>query len=382
MADEDLNLGEDAGDDDVRAQLSASFDAAVAAAPPDPATNAPVETESARAERIRDEQGRFAAKAERPEGAAPDASAAKGPETPVEPATEAPDAAPVVRPPPGWSAQSKADFAALPAHVQQDIVKRESEVNAGFAKFQDFKGLDDFVAQAKAAGSTPAQVIDAYRTAEGMLRQDFAGGIRQLAQNFGHHPVAAAAGLLGMDPQALVARLNAGQTPGTPQPQDQQAGQPPLHPQVAAELARIQQTVSGLTSERAAHQRAAAAQVVEGFFADPKYPYADNVANKLLDIVNSDPSARGDMRGALERAYDAAVWANPETRDLLIKEQLRTKSTSEMERSAAVVAGARAAGRSITGSPLAGASTQPPPAMTGDIRSDLSAAWDRASARA
>ena len=126
----------------------------------------PEKLEAIRVRRAKD--GRFEPKQadDTRETPKPRPDAPQGQEKPIgdnpEPTTE--DAKPkegeqplVMRPPVGWNAQARADFAKLPAHVQQAVAQREAEVNKGFAILAEYKGLEQFTPVIKASGLTHAQ---------------------------------------------------------------------------------------------------------------------------------------------------------------------------------------------------------------------------------
>ncbi|WP_375453719.1 hypothetical protein [uncultured Methylobacterium sp.] len=384
-----LNSGADgAGEgDDLRSQLVAAFRdtdggevPAGATAPAEPA--APVapeapESAAAAAERARDPQGRFASKADE---AAP---------ATVAPAAGAPEAAPAaavatseaaaVRPPPGWSPAAKAAFETLPEAVRESVAKREAEVNQGFAKLAEFKGLDEFAAIAKSNGLTAGELAGRYQAAEKKLASNFVGGVHELCGQFRTHPIALAAGLVGMNPQAFVAALQAARGQGGA-PNSPPAGAPPAQPQVHPEVVRLSQTVNGLVGERVAHQRAQAASVVEAFFADPQHPYAANLEAEILDLVSRDRDAPRDPQGALKRAYERAVYLNPETRQVVINGEVEARAKAEAakaaeaaKRQSGAAANARSGMRSLTGSPVTGAAVTNGPAPT--LRDELQRAF-------
>lgn len=388
---DDVNSGAPgAGEaDDLRSQIMAAMsdnaggEAAPVAdtAPVAPPADAPADT--AAVDRSRDAQGRFAPKEGRPAAA----KLAGAPEAPVAP--QAPTGEPAqalaetgeptaVRPPPGWSPQSKADFAALPEHIRADIAKREVEVNKGFERLAEFKGLDEFAARAKSAGMTPAQLAGQYAAAEQKLSTNFPRAVLELSQQMGHHPFAVASAIIGVDPRALAQLIQSARGQGQLPAGDQQpAAQPGLPPQLQEHLSRLSGAVNGLVSERVAHQQASAASIVEAFFNDPANPYAANLETEILDLVSRDPERTRDPQGALKRAYDRAVWLNPDTRSVAINGEFEARSRAEAakaaeaaKRQSEAAAQARGSMRSLTGSPVAGApaTSGPAPSLREEIQ--------------
>ncbi len=131
--------------DDLRADLNAAFDAAEASTPdPAPSTpevapegasqppapseaaqpSPPEPGETAQEARARDEKGRFAPKG--PEAPAPAIGAPAKPQAPAEVAPTPPVES--IKPPQSWKPGIREKFAALPPEVQQEVIRREREV--------------------------------------------------------------------------------------------------------------------------------------------------------------------------------------------------------------------------------------------------------------
>jgi hypothetical protein len=337
----------------------------------EPTAEPEIDTRTA-AERARDEKGRFAPKDKAP-------AAETAPAAPEAPATEnaAPEAP--ARPPHSFSpvARSVWDKDVLEpaewAAVKNDISKREGEINKGLAKLADYKGLDRYADMAKQSGTTVAAAFEAYQRAEAKLGSNFAAGVQELCQHYRTHPAQLAAQLLNIHPQALAAALQGRAAPQgsqvAPQAQPAAAGQSAE----AQRIARLEKVIESQFAERTAQERAKATSVVEEFFNDPQNRYAPNCEAEILELVSRDPDRHRDQRGALKRAYDKAVWLRDDVRDLLIKERT---AAARPQTNAAAVARARASAKSVTGSPLPGASTTPARTSGGSLEADLMAAWD------
>ena len=138
--------------------------------------------------RLHAKDGKFAPKEKAVEAQAP----VEIPKTekdvqPKEPST-------AIGPPPGWSVESKAAFASLPDPVKQDILKREKEVSDGFKSKSDelkrYQEIEQVLAPARAvyqrAGvQSDAEAIKRLFMWEGMIRQNPAYALQQLAQQYG-----------------------------------------------------------------------------------------------------------------------------------------------------------------------------------------------------
>lgn len=350
--------------DTLSADLAAAFAAAStdteveSTAPETPAAEpetAPVEKTAA--ERARDEKGRFATTpAEKAASEAPKAPAdAPKPEGTAESAPQ--PEGPSLAPPPGWSPTAKAEFANLPPAVKDAVAKRETEINAGLAELKNYRDLKPFAEYARQRNSTLPQYIGYLANAEKRLESNPTNFVTSLMRDYRVHPAAIAQGL-GLTPQYLMqlAQHMAGQgghpefqapqqgqqQQRMPAPQPQPQAQPPRDPRVDQLWNRLQEM-----------ETAPMKREVESFLTDPKYPFAMNVKEDMALLLNNGKAAN------LSDAYDMAVWANPETRNLLIKQQREAEGRATAERAKAAASNARAAAKSVTGSPIAGASSTP-----------------------
>jgi hypothetical protein len=248
-----------------------------------------------------------------------------------------PPTAETVAPPASWSAAAKARFQALDPVIQQEVLKREKDMDAGKAQW-DQKGerlnrLETILAprreRMQLAGLDDARAIEALFAAQDYLERDPAGGLAWLARQY------------GVD----LNRLRQGQP--------EQAAQPPMHPAVAR-LAEQVGAMQGALAEqqRAAEQaqRARADAELQAFRADPSNLYFDNARDDMAALLKTGRAA------TLKDAYDRAVWANPETRTLVIAhEEDQRRSAAEQAARERTQAARHAAG-SITGPPQPGAS--------------------------
>jgi hypothetical protein len=346
------NVAPVADDDfDVTADLAAAFDAAENDTPalePEPAG----ETAEQAAERVRDEKGRFAAKTETDEKAVEaKTSVAKTDEiAPVAKTSVSPVADPLaqpaepVKPPPGFSPTAKVvwDKETLSKEeweaVKRDIAKRNDEVGKGFEKLAEYKPIERFAEMARQSGTTLHRALENYVGIEQDLRRDFIGGISRICQNQGISPLALANQILARNGVA---------------PSEGQAGnQPQAHQPAGVDLSPITQELNALKSYVQQQQTTAVQSEIQRFASDPKHTFFENVKADMGRLMNS-----GYAEG-LDDAYEKACWANPEIRNLLIKQQ----QTAPTDPSAKVAAAtqARAASKSITGSPIPNASAKGP----------------------
>ncbi len=335
------NTGAAAPADDLRSEIESAFkadtDAAPAAEQGTPATPAPADasltaTEQQTADqRARDEQGRFtkADQAAQAPAKVNEAAAAIGKE--IQQAALDPAAVKPVGPPPGWSPTSKAAFDALPDTVKKDIAKREEEISQGFAKLTEYKGLDPYVEMARGQNTTLPEALERYVSAENTLESDPINGMLWLCQRYNVHP--------GQLLEAI------GQGQGHQQPS--QSADP-----LASVMPHLQTFDQRLSQFEAAQQQAQDQAIngeISSFAADPQNKYFANVRKEMGQII-----AMADQQGqviTMKGAYEKACWANPEIRDLLIKDRI---AANEAEAKRKADDARRAAGSLPTGSPIAG----------------------------
>jgi hypothetical protein len=324
----------------------------------------PPQDQQAQADRARDDKGRFATKPAETV-TAPDATkpatdtAQKAPEqNAAQPDQETAPAKPS-GPPPGWSVAAKAEFDALPDAVKQAVAKREEEVNNGFKKLSDYKGLDQYVELAQKNNTTLPEVMERYVSAEQFLDRDPAQGIAWLMQNYDVTPQ-----MLLQGYGHLWGIQNGQQQPGQAQPA-QVPGQPP-QPDLSQILQPVLSRVNAIERQFQSQHQSRVANEVESFFANPANKYAENVADQMVSLIKME-QASGRVPD-LAKIYETACYTNPEVRQQLIKEQTAKSAADQAAKARAVSNQARAAGASLTGGP---ATTPPPASPTTDLRAQL-----------
>ena len=314
------------------------------------AAPAPAETPAQAAERVRDEAGRFAKPAEA--GQIP--SEAKTPQAGGEPPKPE-----TIAPPASWSATAKANFAALPPVVQQEVLKREQDIEKGKAqwdqKAERFNRLDSLLAPRRErfqlAGLDDVQAVQALFAAQDYLERSPREGIAYLARQYGVDLRSFAQG-----------------------GQQQAAPQPPMPPALQAMFQDVQSLKSVFAQQQQSAAQVAQSHVqseITAFQSDPKNLYFENVKGDMAKLINS-----GQASG-LQDAYDKATWANPEIRTLLLQQQQQSQTAQAQQAARAKADAARHASGSITGSPAPGSS----PASSGPaptLRDELARAFAEA----
>ncbi len=330
---------------DLRGELSAAFEAD-AGSIDTPAEPVAQTAEPTAAERARDEAGRFAKQVE---------TAQSIPEPTTPQAVGEPEPQAIV-PPAAWSAAAKAQFSTLPPVIQQEVMKREKDMNEGLAQRQQqaerFNRLDSLLAPRRErfqlAGQDEFQAVQSLFAAQDFLERNPQEGIAYLARQYGVNLASFAQGQQG------------------------QAAQQPMHPVIQQLSQQVQSLSSVVAQQREAEAQAVQSQLeaqVAEFQNDPKNIYFENVRGEMSKLVTAFPSL------SLQEAYERAIWANPEIRPLLLQDQQKQALAQAEQQKRAKADAARRASGSVTGSPSPGSSpANASPAAT--IRDDLSHAWD------
>lgn len=293
--------------------------------------------------------------------AGPADDAPQTPSEPEPPAGDEPRSVETIAPPAAWSATAKARFQSLDPVIQQEVLKREKDMEQGKAQW-DQKGerlnrLDAILnprrEKLRLAGMDDARAIEALFAAQDLLERDPVSGVGYLARHY------------GVDPSRLV-QGGQGQAEASP---------PPMHPAIQHLAQQVGSLQSAFAQQQAEARRTGLARHaadIQAFRDSGDHPFFDNVAGHMAELVQSGRA------GSLKDAYDAAVWANPETRTLLIQREQDQRRTEAEAAARAKADAARHAAGSITGSPQPGAS----PALAGPaptLRDELARAFSNAS---
>ncbi len=248
------------------------------------------ETESQKADRLRDESGKFVRADKVVAQSAPkpitDADPAQGNSVAPSSALEVPKT---------WSAEAKTEWLKLSPAVQQAVLKRETEIDAGGRQWSEQRQayervLSPVAELSKANGLSVEDGITRLLTVENRLASDGPNMIRELAAAY------------GVDLTALVN--------GTPQPEKQSAA-PQFDPNVIPQI--IDQRLNEALTER--DQITALKQEISTFSAAPGHEHFADVQVLMGHLLKSGQAS--DM----QEAYDKAVWATPSVREKLLAAQ-------------------------------------------------------------
>jgi len=244
------------------------------------------------------------------------------------------------RGPASWRPEVREKWSAVPAEVQQEVMRREREVSVALQESAQARQFAERFMQTAAPfqhiialeGGDPIKTFGDYMKTATMLRS----GAPQEKAN----AVAAAIMQYGVDITMLDAAL-AGAVQGRPMPQGQmQGGQPPADPRVDQILAFLSSSHQQ-TQERVEQDAMAE---LEAFASTPEAEFLDDLRLDIADIMRMAAS-RG-QKVTLKDAYEKAAMLHPEISKIMTQ---RKAAAHAREAKAALDAKRRAAG-SITDS--------------------------------
>jgi hypothetical protein len=233
----------------------------------------------------------------------------------------------VERPPSSWKPLVRAEWAKLPANVRAEIHRREQDFQNGQSQLlpdaQLGKSLRDVIrpyeAMIQAEGGTPERAVaDLFRTAAvfrtGTQMQKLQA-IAQVADQF------------RVDLTPLFNAMQQGKGAAPPA----QPGQ--LRDPRVDQLIEQSQRQERERQQQLQQEQQRVSQELESSVnrwmnetdaqGNPKRPYLNDVINEMSALVaqfkQSDPSLNHSQ--ALDKAYEAAIWAHPEVRQLLTQQQ-------------------------------------------------------------
>jgi hypothetical protein len=257
--------------------------------------------------------------------------------------------------PQGWSAAMKAKWPSLPEDVRAEISRREADMHRAMTTRDDERA---FGREFQQLTQQHQSIIQATGVTPQRLFSDFMGIVSTLR---GPDPNAKARLLLdvaranGINLAAYVGGAQQ-QRPANPNPQPGANGQPPANfaplppalqtmqqewEQMKSQLAQQRQRED---SERQARQQVEEQQTLQdimAFRSTPEARFFDEVRDHMIALLN------GDVASNLEEAYSQAVWARPDLRAILQKEEADKSAQEQAKRQRAHAA--RQKGGSIRG---------------------------------
>lgn len=262
-------------------------------------------------------------------------------------------AAQAFQPPASMSPVEAQHFASLPAEMQQYVARTMERVETDAVRYREYDALEQLIGPRRnpwaMQGMQPAQAVNQL-----FALSDFAGqNPPEFIQWF--------AGQHGIDLEAL------------------SQGVPEIDPHIQAlqnQVGQLTTQLQGMTQGQQQHAHNQVVHEITAFGAevgsDGKLlrPYFDELGRDVLPFIQAIKAENPNMpnRDVLNAAYDRACWGSPTVRT-------KMQSAADAERLAGqreTAMRAQAAGSSVVGAPLSGAST-PNNAGDGSIRGILAA---------
>jgi hypothetical protein len=276
----------------------------------------------------RDEAGKFVAKEQAKEPVANGASPQSSTPTSEDQPTPAPAPEPsrdINRAPSSWKPTAKAAWANLPPEIRAEVHRRESDF---------LKGQSGLLPDAH-LGQSMRSVIEPYRSlidAEGGTPERAVGSLLRTAALFRMGSTQQKQQAL----QQLASQYNIPMQAATEADTGQAAQAPISDPRVD----QLYQYLQGQEQARQQQEQRATESAAEAWINEsspdgkPLRPYLDDVMPgmnvRVPQIRSTNPSL--SHREVLQQAYEQEIWAHPEIRSLLIKQQqneLEARSRTE-----------------------------------------------------
>ena len=226
------------------------------------------------------------------------------------------------RAPSSWSAKVREKWKDLPPEVRHEVLRREEahangvrKIHEEYAPIKQFtESLGGVIQEAANVGLPPVQYIHNLARAEYSLRN-------------------------GSPEQRMEALFSLADQYGLPLrqfvnvPQGQQPSQqaPAIPPQIQQELEASRQFRQQYEQQTRAQQEQAIQRQVQEFAKENEF--FEDVRELMADLMDANPNR------TLKDAYEQAIWAHPEVRQVLLQRQQQEASSQQGRQRRAVAAG-------------------------------------------
>lgn len=256
-----------------------------------------------------------------------------------------------------WKPHVREKWNTLPREVQEEVLRRESDnLRLIGSVGQKIRMADEigqhlapFAERLQETGASPqAFMADVFSTVKSLSSgtpQERAEVVANIVQSYGID--------LRMLDSVLAQRLSA----------------PPPDPRVIEAQRRAMAAESQLTRHNMVREQQVqqtAATTLTSFAADPKNEFFGDVRELMADLIESGRAT------SLEDAYAASVWANPDTRKILLQREAEQRAAQKQQRAA----GARLASSSVHGTPRGSGAGAPLGSPNMSLRETIAAAMD------
>lgn len=300
----------------------------------------------------RDETGKFKSKNPAPEAVKTDQALE----------TKQPEASKPIGEPASWSAEMKAKFATLPPEVQQYVVQRDKETSEAISR----------LGQTAKDHEPIAKVLEQHRTTFETRGVTFEAGLNDLLK---------AQKALDSNPIAAIQQIARAYGVDLRNYGDGTQAQGGHTDALTLQIARQNQQIQDLQSKVLSRERTEAEATQNNLkgivekFASSK-PDFEELSDDIFAQVHATRTAHPNLstQEVLEKAYEAAQWANPKARQRLLDAQTKEAEAKRLEEAKKNAESAKkAAGLNIKGQPKAQTNSD-------DVDSVLRATYRKAQA--
>lgn len=247
-------------------------------------------------------------------------------------------ASPAVSPPAHWDAAKREAFGKLAdPEAQKIVLDLAKDLEAGFTK-----KTQELSEDRKFAQGIRSLITDGHREQLRRAGMDEVGGIRHLMslQDYATRDPAGyirwAMQEMRLDPRQVFPQLTGDGMPQQELLPEQYNRQPDPSQQQYEALQQLTDAVRGLYQERQDTQNRGAERAITGFKSatnesgQPLYPHFDAVEQDMIWILQSDPAIKAvdDLGERLKRAYDLAVYRNPDLRNQIIDTEAQNRASA------------------------------------------------------
>lgn len=261
--------------------------------------------------------------------------------------------------PNSWTPAAKAKWAALDPELRAEINRREQEVHKTIARQDEERQIGN---QFNTLSQQHQAVIQRSGVPPIRIFQDFLGimGILQGTDMAAKAAVVRdVARLNGLDLRAVVGQAPNVQAPSQPGATPPQAVIPPEIQQMHREWEARKQQDAAQAQQRTQQQERETYDEIVAFRSKPEARFFDAVQPHMIGLLSSGAAT------SLEEAYNAAIWARPDIRDILQKEAAAAAAVTQASRQRAQQA------RVKSGSVRGGSGSVTPGAPDRTLREEL-----------
>ena len=296
-------------------------------------SGAPADTPEEKAQGIRDRQGKFAAK--------------ETPEAPLVPVDPLVSVEPIAAAPNTWKKEAQEAWGKVDPTIRAEVARREADFHKGIEQYKTAatygqtmeRAIQPFMATLQSLGITPDKAVGELMAADHKLRHGSDSQknayFAQLAQSYGIN----------------LANVSA--------PEQQY-----IDPNVQALQNEVQQQRAWIQNQSLLGQQQAEQTLnseISAFAADPTHSHFESVKGHMAALLQA-----GQVPD-LASAYEQAVYANPQTRALVIAEQQNAARAEASKKAQAAKTAASVNTRSRPSMPV----SQPIGSMDETIRATL-----------